>query len=910
MFSSARLRIGTAAVLCVVMGSGSVMAETTIIAANTGPITLNDGLAAPYPSTVVVSGIASNRVDRVEARLVLFSHAFPDDIDLLLVGPAGQRVVLMSDAGGSSAVSDLTLTFKASAATAIPDSTALASNDYRPANYEAAADNFPAPGPGSISGTTALSVFNGTNPNGTWSLYAIDDGAQDVGSISQGWRLFLTVPDVRVVTKIADTNDGVCNADCSLREAIAAADPFDIVDFSELFETPQTIVLGGTELLIDKSLSLKGPGANLLTVSGNFASRVFHLPPSIVVNISGLTIAEGRNLPNQSGGGIFSAANLTLSGVSVTGNISDFDGGGVFNSGTMTISGSTIADNTTRHHGGGVMNGSASTLTLIDSTVSRNSADEGGGVIQRSAGSTTLLRTTVTQNAVTRFGGGGVQRQSGTVNLQNSIVAGNLKAQFDFFANSADVFSDFGAGAGFTSSGYNLIGDIGAVAGVFTQTGDQAGSGGATIDPRLGPLMLGGGSTPTHALLGGSPAIDKGNASTAVRDQRGQTRPFDTPGVPPATGGDSSDIGAVEMQTLIVSNANDAGAGSLRDALTLANANGESLEDIVFDATFFSTPRTIPLVAALPVIDSRLTLNGPGAGFLAVRRDVPAAFRIFTVNERQLNLSVSGMTIANGRAPVDFGGGVSSNSDLHLSEVAVTGNFSQFGGGVAVRNGSSVISRSTISGNEAEGGGGLYFGAQSSAARLRLELSTISGGTSSVPGGGGILHSTSSGTSALEVIGCTITQNGGFFGGGVVMRTSVAGDSATTVFRNSIVVNNTSGFSSDLYSEGPGSESFESRGFNLSNDSGGSVFLRPTDLESATPLLGGLAQNGGQTATHALLPGSPAIDRGQRSGANFDQRARTRPYDDPAIPNAATGDGTDMGAFEFRPELLFASGFE
>ena len=66
---------------------------------------------------------------------------------------------------------------------------------------------------------------------------------------------------------------------------------------------------------------------------------------------------------------------------------------------------------------------------------------------------------------------------------------------------------------------------------------------------------------------------------------------------------------------------------------------------------------------------------------------------------------------------------------------------------------------------------------------------------------------------------------------------------------------------------------------------------------------------GGPTATHALLPGSPAIDKGERSGSNFDQRAELRPYDLPAVSNAAGGDGSDIGAFEFTPPL-FANGFE
>lgn len=69
-----------------------------------------------------------------------------------------------------------------------------------------------------------LTVFNGTNPNGFWSLYITDDfQGSDGGSLATGWTLSLTIPALFTVTKTADSNDGICNGDCSLREAIAAA---------------------------------------------------------------------------------------------------------------------------------------------------------------------------------------------------------------------------------------------------------------------------------------------------------------------------------------------------------------------------------------------------------------------------------------------------------------------------------------------------------------------------------------------------------------------------------------------------------------------------------------------------------------------------------------------------------------
>jgi subtilisin-like proprotein convertase family protein len=161
---------------------------TTIVMPATGTI----GKANLYPSTVNVSGF-SGEVLGVTATLNGFSHTFADDIDILLVGPGGQRVLLMSDAGGSIDVSDLTLTF-ADGAAALPDFGPLVSGKFAPTNF-GEGDTFPAPAPLAPYGTS-LSDFNGTNPNGTWSLFVADDVAGDVGSIASGFTLTITATDV------------------------------------------------------------------------------------------------------------------------------------------------------------------------------------------------------------------------------------------------------------------------------------------------------------------------------------------------------------------------------------------------------------------------------------------------------------------------------------------------------------------------------------------------------------------------------------------------------------------------------------------------------------------------------------------------------------------------------------------
>ncbi len=149
---------------------------------NTAPITIVDNAAASlYPSTIVVSGLTGT-VTRVTVMLMGFTHPAADDVDILLVGPGGQTVMLMSDVPGNA--TNVTLTFDDSAAAVVDPAV---SGTYRPLNT-GSPDAMPAPAPAEPYGA-ALSVFNGTNPNGVWSLYVADDTATNDGLISGGWGL-------------------------------------------------------------------------------------------------------------------------------------------------------------------------------------------------------------------------------------------------------------------------------------------------------------------------------------------------------------------------------------------------------------------------------------------------------------------------------------------------------------------------------------------------------------------------------------------------------------------------------------------------------------------------------------------------------------------------------------------------
>jgi subtilisin-like proprotein convertase family protein len=197
--------LGTAA-----LSAGLATSAQAATFSNNLPITMpagapvvRDGNADPYPSALSVSGVTGT-VTKVTATLHGFEHTYPQDVDILLVGPQGQATLLMSDAGDTSGdVRDrVDLTFDDSAPplpcqdyqVTLPGGTYAPTNDpiTAPLDCFQPADVFPAPAPAGPYGA-ALSVFNGIDPNGTWNLYVVDDEGNDFGSIGAGWSLDFTI---------------------------------------------------------------------------------------------------------------------------------------------------------------------------------------------------------------------------------------------------------------------------------------------------------------------------------------------------------------------------------------------------------------------------------------------------------------------------------------------------------------------------------------------------------------------------------------------------------------------------------------------------------------------------------------------------------------------------------------------
>jgi CSLREA domain-containing protein len=391
-----------------------------------------------------------------------------------------------------------------------------------------------------------------------------------------------------IVNTIVDHDDGVCGTDdCTLREAINAANAAsssDIISFAANVTPAITLTLG--ELKITKAMTVMGPGARVLAVDANLASRVLEITTSGgAVTVSGLTLTRGQSGGSVAiGGGILAASDVTLTdctisdssviGDAVVGSSgTDAFGGGIWNDGTLTLVGCTVNGNSAfggsfsptgnsvdtggTAHGGGIYN--VGTLTLQNCTFTANTAQGGrgghnpllgsghggnggnglGGAIKDSF-ELTVINCTFSGNFAF-YGpggggktkgmdgaghGGGIYRLNASNNhVGNTIIGGNTAT-----TDGPDVSGSF------TSNGFNFIGIVDATGTGFPVQGDQTGMGPAGIDPNLGSLADKGGPTDTMALLAGSNAINAGNdVSAPLRDQRGYARS----GV--------SDIGAFEF---------------------------------------------------------------------------------------------------------------------------------------------------------------------------------------------------------------------------------------------------------------------------------------------------------------------------------------------------------------------------
>ena len=323
----------------------------------------------------------------------------------------------------------------------------------------------------------------------------------------------------------------------SLRQALADANSGDTIQFAPALNG-QTITLTSAELVIDKNITISGPGPSQLTVRRSMADgtpvfRIFHVTPGHIVTIEGLTITGGFSF-FEPGGGVFNdQATLTVNNCDVSGNFSGVSGGGLYSSGasarltivnsdvsgnsangmavggggsgggissdgTLTITNSIVGGNSVTNQppypgsAGGIFSGG--TAEISNSTIGGNAGGPYGGGIVNGGASMTITSSTISGN--TTIGSGGGIANGGTLTITNSTIVGNAAA-----------FKQSGRGGGISN------GDNGALTITHsTFSGNSADGGAGGIDLSNGTLHIGN----TILKAGASGANLANNSGTVI----------------------------------------------------------------------------------------------------------------------------------------------------------------------------------------------------------------------------------------------------------------------------------------------------------------------------------------------------------------------------------------------------------
>jgi CSLREA domain-containing protein len=683
--------------------------------------------------------------------------------------------------------------------------------------------------------------------------------------------LFLIIAVIPVTTTRADAtivvnttaDEDNTGPDCSLREAITAANTdadyggctgsgaygTDTITFDgTVFASAQTITLSDRLPDITSSMNIVGPGAKLLTISGNNHSRPFYINVAAAVTISDVTITQGQM---DYGAAVdINYGFVTLKSVVLSNNHATQQGGAVILSnggdpltqGTLWVIDSTFIGNVTDGPGGAIY--SLGTLIVSNSTFTGNSATDGGAIYSE-FGSVGLFNVTVSGNAATDLGGG-VYAGSGALTLGNTILANS-------------TMQDCTAAATISIQ-YSLIEDGGCGI-VNGQNGNRTG------DPMLNTLGNNGGATQTFLPKLGSPVLNAGDnaflseanlnldlngdgdtADTLSTDQRGTGYPrvLHT----------TVDMGAVE--TLLstefaidtISDANLNGCTSLsndcslRGAISLANALSGA-HTITFDSTVFSTAQTIVLTSALPNLSGNLTIDGGTARRVTISGN-HLSNRVLVINSGAV-VKLRNLTVSDGGD-----GGIFNGGSLTLDGLTVSNNSTTYGDGGGVLNtGTMWLLNSTLTGNSAQFGGGMR---NSSTA---IVVNTTISGNSATNQVGGLRNA-----SIMTLVNSTVSNNSAvYYAGGIEVSPF-----STLKMYNTIVANNY------LVGQYAGDPQHDMECRNAASVSAyntlvkdGTCLNNGTGNRTGDPLLGPLANNGGLTQTQLPLPASPVVNTGNNT---------------------------------------------
>ncbi len=685
---------------------------------------------------------------------------------------------------------------------------------------------------------------------------------------------------------------------------------------------------GGTVTITDSTVSgnsTSGPDSSGGGVFDGGASGTLTLTNSIVSNnhtagyeskggglrvggdliVNSSTISGNFTLDDEAGGGgAFVFDGFTMNNSRVFGNYTEgnrsYGGGIVAGGGPTVITNSNFDSNSTagsQSGGGGIITFAINTVTFNKATVSGNrtlgDGADGGGIYVVNAPAVTFEQSTIATNSTAGTGseGGGIFVNDTTAGAASLTIRNTIVAKNSVGAGSTnpDLFHDPG---GVFDPDYSLFGNTSGLSGPQVFAIGLGNGNLANIDPLLGPLAYNGGPTKTHALLPGSPALDAGDPSIASSptefDQRGD--PFLR--VRQATQGGSLtiDIGAYERQgipnpSLIVDTAIDESDGdysvgdlSLREALGLANGD-LGANTITFDTALRGS--TINLVLGQLEITDSVTIIGLGADMLTI--DAQQDSRVIDIddgdNTSAQNVTISGLTFTGGRT-FGSGGGIRVRENFELVASHVTNNQSigtglagTSGGGIDINTFSSTtttITSSTISGNFASGNGGGVRVASYLGHTFEMTNSTLSDNISAISGGGIALTGNGDATIDHSTIAFNTADAdaSGPFGGG-------AGGGLSRVQTNVTLDHTIVGSNTDAGGPDEDLSGTVTANYSLIGNTTGATINGANNILNQDPRLAPLADNGGPTPTHSLLPISPALGTGNigiAGAPTFDQR--------------------------------------
>lgn len=592
------------------------------------------------------------------------------------------------------------------------------------------------------------------------------------------------------------------------------------------------------------------------------------------------TIAD--NTATNEGGGIRAVSvTLGLMDTTVSGNNTTLGGGGIYSDTSLVeIQSSLFANNSASEDGGGISsNGFTGSLGISNSTFSGNTTLlSGGAIYNAAAGGTSLVNATVTANSAGTFGGG--IRSTTLTTIGNTIVAENTA-----------VTNDFDVSGAYFSLGNNLIGRVDNAAGLFFgQNNDQMGFSSSVLDPGLQPLADNGGSTLTHALLAASTAVDAGKSLGAAQlDQTGNVRNIDGD----RDGVFAVDIGAVEFVneavTFTVNTTDDTFDAVTADDFAFDNSGNISLRSAIQETNSIVGEAIIALPAGIYTltrdgigedfastgdldINDHLTIRGAGVGTTII--DGGAIDRIFDVAPN-VTLVLSDVTIQNGASI--FGAGLrNEGGNVILQDVIFTGNVAaesgtseSHGGAIFNDQGNLLLERVTVTGNSAEqDGGGVY----SFNGFIEINDSSIDSNTSSRFGGGLALNG-----GTADVIDSTISSNTAVDDGAGIL---VLPGSTLTIESSTVRENTTEDIGGGIYSLSSSVTIIESTvSGNTSGTDGGGITVEFSSLQlmrstvhsnSADGDGGGIVvANGTATIAQSTISGNAASGNGGGI-ANYD----------------------------------------